>query len=186
MIRVRLQTFRSLRVTGIERGQGITKATINTLAREIVQDTIADQFAKERTAKGPLRFNTPGWQRRKAKKGWDKRRGHMLGRLQKALDNAVLWRVNYTKPTKDKAGSATIIFSEQKLKALVDHYKFYQKQKTPAKAGVLIVNKTRAKEFENALRKNVDTTQSDRIIERERKKQLKRARERLGRKRRRA
>ena len=66
MIRVRVQTFRSLRVTGIERGQGVTKATINTLAREIVQDTIADQFAKERTAKGPLRFNTPGWQRRKA------------------------------------------------------------------------------------------------------------------------
>lgn len=186
MIRVRVQTFRSLRVTGIERGQGVTKAVIDQLAREIVQDTIADQFAKERTAKGPLKFNTSAYNKRKAREGHDKRRGHMLGRLQKALDTNKLWTVNYTAPTKDKAGSATIIFSEQKLKSLVDHYRFYQKQKTPAKAGILIVNKTRAKEFENALRKNVDTTVSDRIIEKERKKQLKRARERLGRKKRRA
>ncbi len=186
MIRVRVQTFRSLRVTGIERGQGITKAVIKALAREIVQDTIADQFSKERTAKGPLKFNTARWNKFKASHGGSKKRGHYLGRLQKALDTNVLWTINYTKPTKDKAGSATIIFSERKLKDFVDHYQYYQKQKTPASAGILIVNKTRAKEFETALRKNVDTTVSERIIERERKKQLKRTRERLGRKKRRA
>lgn len=188
MIRVSVTNIRTIRISGIETGDGITTRLLESIIREYQKGHIATMFASERTAKGPLKFNDPEYTRRKK----DKRRGHKEGHLQRALDRAKLWEVRIRR-RKGQPGVAYISFSERKLIERVPHYKYYRDGstrwkkhrdgKTPAGAGVLIMTKKFAKEVQTKLREQQDEAAAGRVGKKRLKEQEREARRRSRRRR---
>lgn len=176
MIRTSLIGIRTIRIGGIERGDGVTLDFLTDLIRDYQRNHIAKQFASERTLKGPLKFNKPAYTRSKK----DKRRGHKDGILQGELDRGVLWDIKIVRP-EGKPGHAYISFREEELIARVPHYKYYRdgnkwhKGKTPGGAGVLIMTKKFAAEVQSACREQSDEAAAGRVGRKRMKEQADRA-----------
>lgn len=167
MIRVSVINIRTVRIGGIERGDGVTLA----LLREIIterQAYHAELFARELTVKGKLKANTARYNAAKAAAGLDTRRGHREGFVQDALDTEKLWNVKVVRP-KGKPGHAYISFQETRLVAVAPHYAYYRDGtkyhdgKTPGGHGVLIMTQKFAKEVQRALRDNADELAAGRV-----------------------
>lgn len=180
MIRTTLIGIRTIRIGGIERGDGVTLEFLTDLIREHQRGHIAVQFGSERTLKGPLKFNDPKYTAGKK----DKRRGHKDGHLQRELDRGVLWEIKLVRP-EGKPGHAYISYSEQKLIERVPHYKYYRDGnkhhdgKTPGGVGVLIMTKKFAAEVQKKARERADEAAAGRVG----RKRLKEQKERADRKR---
>jgi len=155
MLKVRRQSFRSIVITGIKNGSGITKRLLDTLVRELVQDDIAAAFLGERTMLGALKAPKSAsykrWKRRQALPFGNKK-GHLFGKTQRTLDRNKLWTINFQRPTAEKDGRATIILDRAKFLRLVPYMKFYEKGFTQQGAGILIVAKKHVDALQKALR----------------------------------
>lgn len=92
-----------------------------------VQGRIRYSYSRER-ARDDRRFkpNTPKWQRFKARKGFDSRRGHMKRRINRALGREAFFRVSAI-----KNGVATITFVEELLYQRQPHARHYARTKVP-------------------------------------------------------
>jgi hypothetical protein len=167
MIRVSLTSIRTIRIGGIERGDGVTVALLRELIQER-QETIADLFAAEQTVKGKLKANKPSYDAAKAAAGLDTRRGHREGFLQAALDHEKLWEVKIVRP-KGKPGHAYLSFAETKLIEAVPHYRYYRdgtnhhSGKTPGGHGVLVMTRKWVQEIQRALRAIADAAAAGRL-----------------------
>lgn len=167
MLRVSVINIRTVRIGGIERGDGVTLALLRELV-EARQAYHADLYAQARTVKGKLKANTPEYDRRKAAAALDPRRGHREGFVQAALDDERLWNVKIVRP-KGKPGHAYVSFSETKLITAAPHYAHYRdgtkhhSGKTPGGHGVLIMTQKFAKELQRQLRDNADAMAAGRV-----------------------
>lgn len=167
MIRVSVANIRSLRISGIERGDGVTIDELEGIAKAR-QTTFGELYAGQRTVLGSLKANTARYNRWKARAGKDTRKGHLEGRVQAVLDRRVLWTVKITRP-KDKPGVAYISFSESLLEEHAPHWEYYRDGgkghtgKTPRGAGVLIMNQRFAKEVQRYLRLVSDIMAAGRV-----------------------
>lgn len=156
MVKVSRQSFRSMVITNIRLGSGITKKLLDELVREIVQNDIAELFLKERTVLGALKPpRNAAYKARKAKANlpFGNKKGHFSGKLQRALDRNKLWTINSRRPTKGKPGRAVVILDNKKLQRLVKYAAFYAKGYTQQGAGMLIVSKKHVNEMQTTLRK---------------------------------
>lgn len=175
MIRVSVIALRTLRISGIERGDGVTIDELEGIAK-VRQATYAEKYAGQRTVLGSLRANTARYNKWKAEQGFDTRKGHLTGATQAALDNAVLWTVKIRRP-KGKPGTAYISFSEAKLEAEAPQYRYYRDGtrthdgKTPQKKGVLVMTQTFAQEVQRYLRALADTMAAGRAGQKRLKEQ---------------
>lgn len=93
-----------------------------------LQRVIRDHYARERgyqvTAIRKFRKNSKRWNARKARMGWDARRGHMMGRIARALGAGQLYSVSSI-----IGGRATITLNEGVLRQMVPHARFYARRK---------------------------------------------------------
>ena len=101
-------------------------------------------FLAEKTQRGNLKKNRSAayarWKKRQ-KLPFGNKRGHLTGKLQRALDKLRLYQLNYSKASGGKTGRATIVLKENILIKRVPHYKYYRKNKTPGTLGVLLASK---------------------------------------------
>lgn len=156
MVKVSRQSFRSLVITGIPVGSGITKQLIEALVREIIQNDIAEAFLKERSMLGALKkaksAKYRAWKARQSLPFGNKK-GHLFGKTQRTLDRNKLWTINYRRPTGKQTGRAVVIMDKKKLERLVKYFQYYAKDFTQQGRGVLIVAKKHVKEMQTTLRK---------------------------------
>jgi hypothetical protein len=176
MIRVSLTSIRSVRVSGIERGNGITVRLFEALIRE-EQKRLAKLWFKERTVLGELGRISDAYRRRKIAAGESPKRGTKSGFLQSVLDTRTLWVVRMSRPT-GKPGVAHISFRESDLIDIVPYYRWYRDGnddhdgKTPRGAGALIMTKAFAKRLQKALREIEDDAAAGRSGRRRMKRAL--------------
>lgn len=111
-----------------------------SLMGEALQDEIADSFSKERVAgSSQLAQNDPEYTARKARQGYDTRRGHRTNTLQSMLRSSASTLFVIQGPFKN--GNARIIFKESLLHALVPYAEYYEAAKV-RRAGILALAKS--------------------------------------------
>lgn len=111
-----------------------------TIMGEALQDEIADSFSSERVAgSSQLLRNDPDYTARKAKQGYDTRRGHRTNTLQSMLRSSVSTLFVIQGPFKN--GNARIIFRESLLHSLVPYAEYYEEKKV-RRAGILELAKS--------------------------------------------
>lgn len=144
MLRFRMKNSYTIRVTGMDlsvMSKGEWRRWLDDLGRR-AQTYIAIQWDMEKTGTGrPLRPNSAAWTARKAAKGWDLRRGHRKGILQRAIEGARLYVIGAITPN----GTAEIRFLEARLIARVKekgvHYlPYYVAAKVPVIKRVMQLN----------------------------------------------
>lgn len=143
-ITFRMKNSWTIRVTGIDltlMSKAEWRAILDDLGRR-AQTYIAIQWDAEKTGTGrPLKPNSAAWTIRKIMKGWDLRRGHRKGILQRAIQGARLYVVGAITPN----GTAEITFLEARLIARVKekgiHYlPYYVAAKVPVIKRVMQLN----------------------------------------------
>lgn len=107
---------------------------------EALQGEIADSFSRERVAgSSQLGKNDPDYTARKAKQGYDARRGHRTNTLQSMLRPSASTLFVIQGPFKN--GNARIIFKESLLHSLVPYAEYYEEKKV-RRAGILVLAKS--------------------------------------------
>lgn len=102
---------------------------------EALQGEIADSFSRERVAgSSQLGKNDPDYTARKAKQGYDTRRGHRTNTLQSMLRPSASTLFVIQGPFKN--GNARIIFRESLLHSIVPYAEYYEAAKVK-RAGIL-------------------------------------------------
>ena len=89
------------------------------------QRLIATAFERMMAPLGPLRDNTTAYTQSKIAQGFDIRRGHRTGELQRALYEVPLWSVT------PSVEGATVRWSDAPLIAAVPHAVYYLAEKVP-------------------------------------------------------
>lgn len=126
-------------LTGLET-DGLTRpqwvAALTAMGREL-QGEIANSFAREKVAgSSSLESNDPKYDARKARQGFDTRRGHRTNLLQSMLRPQASQLFTVTGPSKD--GRAVITFKESKLHAIVPYAEYYEEMKV-RREGILVL-----------------------------------------------
>lgn len=120
---------------------------------DALQDQIADSFSKQRVAgSNQLAPNDPEYTARKARQGYDTRRGHRTNTLQSMLRSSASTLFTIQGPFKN--GNARIIFKESLLHAIVPYAEYYEAAKV-RRAGILAL----AKSWLNKTKRPVDVAQ---------------------------
>lgn len=90
---------------------------------DALQEDIYNEFAAERVAGRRLRKNKPEYDAWKVRNGYDPRRGHKQGQLQRNLAGRRLFTISFT------AGRIFVTFSESRLRGRVKHAEYYAEKK---------------------------------------------------------
>lgn len=114
---------------------------MRTIGREL-QSLVAASFAKQRVAgTSALRPNTPEYNAYKARHGYDPRRGHKTGNLQRVLENDRLYSVGPIVVRKNGTGRVRIRMLENRLYGLVPYAEYYEEKKV-RHLGILALART--------------------------------------------
>lgn len=149
MIKARIVSGVIVEVTGLDEkiaGKGIWRAALDKMGLDL-QERIADSFANERVAgNSSLLKNSAKWNRFKARKNLDPRKGHATGALQRALDGLRLFTI-----TAQRKGKARIAFIESRLHGRVFYSEFYEDKKVQRRGGDVEAHAESAGSARNAI-----------------------------------
>jgi len=147
-IRAKVSGLRVIHITGLERGDGITEAMLQTWMRD-EQRRLADMYReKQRTVRGPLGRISARWRARKVRGGFSPLRGQFTGLVLTLLLSMILWRVRIDWG----GGQAWLSFRESPIVSRAPYYKYYRALKTAMAQGVLIMTAKFATELQRRLR----------------------------------
>lgn len=100
------------------------QAAIDDFATDL-QAAIAEMFGKQRVAGRWLRPNTPEYDARKRRQGYDPRRGHRTNALQRALESRRLYTISFS-----GNGRVFVTFLESRLQQRIPYAEYYADAKT--------------------------------------------------------
>lgn len=138
---VRKLSNTSVAISGINvtlAGKAAWRKVFDRIGRKL-QERVAESFERQTVAGSRrLRPNTPEWDAYKRKKGYDPRRGHMTGRLQRALHSKQrLYSVSAITPQ----GTCIIRMREDWLRSRVPYAEYYEQAKVQGGAILAIAKR---------------------------------------------
>lgn len=159
-VAIRKLSNTSVAVSGINTalaGKAAWRKILDKIGRDL-QKRVADSFETQKVAGSRhLRPNSPEWNAYKRKHGHDPRRGHMTGRLQRALHSP---QRLYSISAITSSGTCVIRMREDWLRSRVPYAEYYEQSKVQGGAILAIakrwveINKAVLLDFEKLLVRN--------------------------------